>query len=45
MKAIRKKSKRAVKRGERHGYWTEGKMRKEHDLAQAHQKEIHAEDK
>lgn len=42
MRAVRKKSKRAIKRGERHGYFTEGKMRKEHDLAKSHEKEMKA---
>ena len=40
MKTRRTKSKRAVKRGERHGYYTEGKMRREVEESKIIKKEI-----
>ncbi len=40
MKIRKNKSKRSVKRGERHGYLTEGKMRKEVILSKQTKKEI-----
>ena len=40
MKVKRAKSKRNIRRGERHGYRTEGKMRKEIGLAKQHKKEL-----
>jgi hypothetical protein len=43
MKAPRNKTKRATKRGERHGYATEGSMRKELALAKKHIEELEDE--
>lgn len=43
MKTPRNKSKRAVRRGERHGYITEGSMRKELALSKKHVEELEDE--
>jgi len=43
MKTPRNKTKRAVRRGERHGYTTEGKMRKELALSKKYVEELEDE--
>jgi len=43
MKNKRAKSRRNIQRGERHGYFTEGKMRKEISESKAIKKEVEKE--